>query len=25
VFAAVYTIFGALVGLTWWRFPPRPV
>jgi len=25
VFATVYTIFGALVALTWWLFPPRPV
>lgn len=23
VFAAVYTVFGAIVILAWWRFPPR--
>jgi len=23
VFTALYTGFGALVGVAWWRFPPR--
>jgi polyferredoxin len=23
VFNAIYVTFGALVALTWWRFPPR--
>ena len=23
VFTAAYTVFGALVVATWWRFPPR--
>ena len=23
VFALIYTLFGALVLLSWWRFPPR--
>ncbi len=23
VFTLGYTVFGALVALTWWRFPPR--
>ena len=23
VFTAIYVAFGALVGWTWWRFPPR--
>ena len=23
VFTAIYVAFGALVALTWWRFPPR--
>ncbi|HUP97172.1 MAG TPA: DUF2784 domain-containing protein [Usitatibacter sp.] len=23
VFTAIYTAFGALVALTWWRWPPR--
>lgn len=23
VFAVVYTVFGALVALAWWRYPPR--
>jgi hypothetical protein len=24
VFAAVYSVFGLLVLLAWWRFPPQP-
>jgi hypothetical protein len=23
IFVAVYTLFGLLVALTWWRYPPR--